>query len=58
MGDRFLGHIERCAALIHLVDGTDEKVGQAYKTIRGELEARSVNFFAKGSEALVMLRLL
>ena len=41
LGDRFLGHIERCAALIHLVDGTAEKAGEAYKTIRGELAAYS-----------------
>jgi len=41
LGDRFLGHGERCAALIHLVDGTGEDVAEAYKTIRGELEAYS-----------------
>ena len=41
LGDRFLGHVERCAALIHLVDGTAEKVGEDYKTIRHELEAYS-----------------
>jgi GTP-binding protein len=41
LGDRFLGHIERCAALIHLVDGTAEKVGQDYKTVRHELAAYS-----------------
>ena len=39
LGDRFLGHVERCAALIHLVDGTQEDVGLAYRTIRRELEA-------------------
>ena len=39
LGDRFLGHIERCAVLLHLVDGTEEDVGAAYKTIRGELKA-------------------
>jgi GTP-binding protein len=39
LGVRFLGHVERCAALLHLVDGTQEKVGQAYKTVRAELEA-------------------
>ncbi|MGN6101811.1 MAG: GTPase ObgE [Devosia sp.] len=38
IGDRFLGHIERCAVLIHLVDGTEEDVAGAYKTIRSELE--------------------
>ena len=39
IGDRFLGHIERCASLIHLVDGTQEDVAAAYTTVRGELEA-------------------
>ncbi|WP_421788397.1 GTPase ObgE [Hyphobacterium sp.] len=39
IGDRFLGHIERCATLLHLVDGTQEDVAGAYRTVRGELEA-------------------
>ncbi len=39
LGDRFLGHVERCAVLLHLVDGTDSAVTKAYRTIRGELEA-------------------
>ena len=39
LGTRFLGHIERCAVLLHLVDGTEEKPGAAYKTVRAELEA-------------------
>jgi GTP-binding protein len=39
IGDRFLGHIERCGVLVHLIDGTEEDVGLAYKTIRGELAA-------------------
>jgi GTP-binding protein len=39
LGDRFLGHVERCRVLLHLVDGTTEHVGEAYKTIRAELEA-------------------
>ncbi len=39
LGDRFLGHVERCAATLHLVDGTQEDVAGAYKTIRGELAA-------------------
>src|SRR5690606_34538269 len=37
LGDRFLGHIERCRVLLHLVDGTLEDVAEAYKVIRGEL---------------------
>ena len=39
IGDRFLGHIERCGVLVHLIDGTQEDVKTAYKTIRGELAA-------------------
>ena len=39
LGDRFLGHIERCRALLHLVDGTLEHAGEAYKTVRAELAA-------------------
>src|SRR5688500_3843866 len=37
LGDRFLGHVERCAALVHLVDGTQEDVAAAYRTVRAEL---------------------
>src|SRR5438552_368377 len=39
LGDRFLGHIERCRVLLHLIDGTGEHAGEAYKTVRAELEA-------------------
>src|SRR5262249_25887463 len=39
LGDRFLGHIERCHALLHLVDGTNEDAGRAYKIVRTELAA-------------------
>ena len=39
LGDRFLGHTERCRVLLHLVDGTGEDVGADYKTVRTELEA-------------------
>ena len=35
LGDRFLGHVERCRVLIHLVDGTAEDVAAAYRTVRG-----------------------
>ncbi len=39
LGDRFLGHVERCAALLHLVDaGLDDPVA-AWRTVRHELEA-------------------
>jgi GTP-binding protein len=39
LGDRFLGHTERCRVLLHLIDGTTEDAGAAYKTVRAELEA-------------------
>jgi GTPase len=39
LGDRFLWHIERCRVLLHLVDGTSEDAGAAYRTVRHELEA-------------------
>ena len=37
LGTRFLGHVERCAAILHLIDGTEEDVVGAYRTIRREL---------------------
>ncbi|WP_424986714.1 GTPase ObgE [Microbulbifer sp. S227A] len=39
IGDRFLGHVERCAVLLHLVDGTSETIAEDYQTIIHELEA-------------------
>ena len=38
LGTRFLGHIERCAVLLHLIDGTQADPVAAWKTVRGELE--------------------
>lgn len=37
LGLKFLGHVERCGVLLHLVDGTQEDVVAAYQTVRGEL---------------------
>mgnify|MGYP001548721144 FL=1 len=39
IGDRFLGHIERCALLVHLIDSAGEDPVGAYQTVRGELQA-------------------
>ncbi len=39
IGDRFLGHVERCRVLLHLVDVTEPDVAEAYRTVRGELKA-------------------
>jgi GTP-binding protein len=38
IGTRFLGHVERCAVILHLVDGTIDDIAAAYRTIRRELE--------------------
>ena len=39
IGDRFLGHIERCRVLLHLVDASDADVADSYRIVREELEA-------------------
>ncbi|MBY0296502.1 MAG: GTPase ObgE [Methylobacterium sp.] len=39
LGDRFLAHVERCRVLLHLVEGTSEDAGAAYRLVRTELEA-------------------
>lgn len=39
LGVRFLGHIERCRVLLHLVDGTSDDVVAAWRTVRREIEA-------------------
>ena len=39
LGDRFLGHIERCSVLLHLVDGSDNDPAANYRTVRRELDA-------------------
>ncbi|MBF0269300.1 MAG: GTPase ObgE [Alphaproteobacteria bacterium] len=39
LGDRFLGHVERCRVLLHLVDATEEDVAASWRTVRRELKA-------------------
>jgi GTP-binding protein len=39
LGDRFLGHAERCGVILHLIDGTGTAIAKTYKIIRRELEA-------------------
>lgn len=39
LGDQFLAHVERCAVLLHLVDGTSSTITKDYRTIVRELEA-------------------
>jgi GTP-binding protein len=41
LGTRFLGHVERCAVLLHLIDATQDDVAEAYKTVRREIRAYS-----------------
>ena len=53
LGHRFLGHIERCKVLVHLVDGTEEDVAHAYRTIRQELKAYGQGL-AKKPEIVVL----
>lgn len=56
IGDRFLGHIERCNVLVHLVDATQEDVAQAYTTVRAELDAYG-NGLSEKSELLILTKI-
>ncbi len=47
LGDLFLGHVERCAILLHLVDGTSSTITRDYRTIIAELAAYSEELAAK-----------
>ena len=47
IGDRFLGHIERCRVVLHLVDVTEPDVAHAYRTVRDELKAYGANLDRK-----------
>ena len=47
LGDQFLGHVERCAVLLHLVDGTSEAVAEDCRTILEELRTYSPKLAAK-----------
>jgi GTP-binding protein len=53
IGDRFLGHIERCRVLLHLVDATEDDPIEAYRVVQGELE----NYGAGLSEKPLVLAL-
>ena len=39
IGDRFLGHVERCRVLLHLIDATGDDPVEAWRIVQGELEA-------------------
>ncbi len=47
IGDRFLGHIERCKVLLHLVDATDDDPVDNYRIVRGELDAYGAGLIDK-----------
>lgn len=47
LGIRFLGHVERCPVLLHLVDATGEDVAAAYRTVRAELKAYGADLVKK-----------
>lgn len=47
IGDRFLGHIERCRVLLHLVDAHGDDPVEAYHVVRGELEAYGAGLIDK-----------
>ena len=53
LGVRFLGHVERTAVLIHLIDGTEPDVVGAWRTVREELEAYGESLADK-TEILVL----
>jgi GTPase len=48
LGDRFLGHVERSGALVHLVDATGANAGADYRTVRRELAAYGAGLAEKG----------
>ena len=47
LGDRFLGHVERCAVLLHLVDGAAGDAVRAWRTVRAELAAYDAGLAGK-----------
>jgi len=47
IGDRFLGHIERCKVLLHLVDANDEDVATSFRIVRDELDAYGAGLLDK-----------
>jgi GTP-binding protein len=53
LGTRFLGHIERCGVILHLVDATEEDVAAVYKTVRRELKAYGADL--EGKKEIVAL---
>jgi GTP-binding protein len=57
LGDRFLGHIERCRVLLHLVDGTQEDIAGAYDTVRKEIESYADGVLADRTEIVALTKI-
>ena len=57
LGDRFLGHIERCGVLLHLVDATGEDIAQAYRTVRREIETYADGVLADRREIVALSKI-
>src|SRR5262245_51020775 len=55
LGTRFLGHVERCRVLLHLVDATQDDVAGAYRTVRAELKAYGADL-AKKKEIIALAK--
>src|SRR5687767_244558 len=47
VGDRFLGHVERCRLLLHLVDAAGEDPAEGWRVVRGELDAYGADLVDK-----------
>src|SRR6516165_495708 len=47
LGTRFLGHVERCRVLLHLIDATGDDIESAYRTVRAELKAYGAGLVKK-----------
>ena len=54
LGDTFLGHIERCRVLLHLVDGSSEDPVESYRTVRAELDAYGDGLLAEKPEIVAL----
>jgi GTP-binding protein len=57
LGDRFLGHIERCRVLLHLVDGTQDDIAAAYDTVRREIESYAEGVLANRTEIVALTKI-
>ena len=47
LGHKFLGHIERCKVLLHLIDITNENIMESFQVIENELKAYNEKVYNK-----------